>query len=42
MVPVDQLAGRVSAAMVVPHPPGIPVIMSSERYGQPSSGLIRR
>jgi arginine decarboxylase len=27
--------------MVVPYPPGIPVIMPGERYGEANSGLIR-
>jgi arginine decarboxylase len=38
---VDQLAGRVSAAMVVPYPPGIPVIMPGERFPHAGSALIR-
>jgi lysine decarboxylase/arginine decarboxylase len=29
---VEELPGRVSAVMVVPYPPGIPVIMPGERY----------
>lgn len=32
MVSVSQLGGRISGAMVVPYPPGIPVIMPSERF----------
>jgi arginine decarboxylase len=41
MVGVEDLAGRVSAAMVVPYPPGIPVIMPGEQYGSADSGLVR-
>ena len=41
MVEVDKLAGRVSAAMVVPYPPGIPVIMPSERFPTADSALLR-
>jgi arginine decarboxylase len=41
MIGVDQLAGRVSAAMVVPYPPGIPVVMPGERFGTEQSGLLR-
>ena len=31
-VPIDQLKGRVTAVMVVPYPPGIPLIMPGERF----------
>ena len=31
-VPVSALAGRLSAVMLVPYPPGIPVIMPGERF----------
>jgi arginine/lysine/ornithine decarboxylase len=41
LVPVADLPGRISAGMVVPYPPGIPVIMPGERYGDADSGLIR-
>ena len=41
LVGVHQLAGRVSAAMVVPYPPGIPVIMPGERFPHVDSALIR-
>jgi arginine decarboxylase len=41
MVEVGALAGRVSAAMVVPYPPGIPVIMPGERFPAEDSGLLR-
>ena len=41
MVKVGNLAGRVSAAMIVPYPPGIPVTMPGERFGGKDSGLLR-
>ena len=41
MASVDELPGRVSAAMVVPYPPGIPVVMPGERFGEADSALIR-
>ncbi len=40
MVPVAELAGRVSTAMVVPYPPGIPVIMPGERFPASDSALV--
>jgi len=41
MVAVPDLAGRVSAAMVVPYPPGIPVIMPGERFPAQDADLLR-
>ncbi|MDT7552672.1 MAG: arginine decarboxylase [Pseudonocardiales bacterium] len=41
MVEVDKLGGRVSAAMVVPYPPGIPVIMPGERFPTADGALLR-
>ena len=41
MVGPSELAGRISAAMLVPYPPGIPMIMPGERFGAPDSALIR-
>lgn len=41
MASIDELPGQVSAAMVVPYPPGIPVVMPGERFGDAGSGLIR-
>jgi len=32
-VPVSEMAGRVAAVMVVPYPPGIPILMPGERAG---------
>lgn len=40
MLPVNELAGQISAAMIVPYPPGIPVIMPGERFGSKTSSLI--
>ncbi|MCQ4346520.1 lysine decarboxylase [Pseudomonas stutzeri] len=31
-VPLDELEGRVAAVMLVPYPPGIPLIMPGERF----------
>ncbi|NML43366.1 lysine decarboxylase [Ramlibacter sp. G-1-2-2] len=31
-VPIDELGGHVAAVMVVPYPPGIPLIMPGERF----------
>ncbi|AWN17165.1 Orn/Lys/Arg decarboxylase N-terminal domain-containing protein [Salinisphaera sp. LB1] len=32
-VPIDALEGRIAAVMLVPYPPGIPLIMPGERFG---------
>ncbi|MDD3885563.1 MAG: arginine decarboxylase [Victivallaceae bacterium] len=32
-VPSDKLAGRVTANSIIPYPPGIPMLMSGERFG---------
>jgi arginine decarboxylase len=40
MVSLDQLAGRISAVMLVPYPPGIPVIMPGERFPFDSTAII--
>ena len=31
-VPIEKLKGRVTAVMLVPYPPGIPLIMPGERF----------
>jgi arginine decarboxylase len=31
-VPIEALKGRIAAVMVVPYPPGIPLIMPGERF----------
>jgi len=33
LVPADKLANRVTANAVIPYPPGIPMVMSGERFG---------
>ncbi len=35
-VPIDKLKGRVTAVMIVPYPPGIPLIMPGERFATAS------
>ena len=39
-VSIDQLAGRVSAVMLVPYPPGIPLIMPGERFTPACQSII--
>lgn len=39
-VPVEQLAGRVAAMMLVPYPPGIPLIMPGERFASDGSPML--
>lgn len=39
-VPVSQLMGRTVSAMLVPYPPGIPVIMPGERFTPGIAGTI--
>ncbi|MCX5591875.1 Orn/Lys/Arg decarboxylase N-terminal domain-containing protein [Alcaligenes endophyticus] len=39
-VKVNDFAGRVSAAMLVPYPPGIPVLMPGERLPSDDTGII--
>lgn len=41
MVPVNQMAGRITGVMLVPYPPGIPVRMPGERLGGPESPTLR-
>ena len=40
LVPADQLSGRVAANSVIPYPPGIPMMMSGERFGDRNSPQI--
>ena len=35
--PIDELNGRLAAVMLVPYPPGIPVIMPGERFPEDNS-----
>lgn len=39
-VPIDRLEGRVSAVMLVPYPPGIPLIMPGERFGGGDAAVL--
>lgn len=39
-VPVSALEGRVSAVMLVPYPPGIPLIMPGERFTADTRSII--
>ena len=40
MLPLEELKGRVAAVMVVPYPPGIPIIMPGERFDAASSVIL--
>ena len=39
-VSIDHLYGRVAAAGLIPYPPGIPIIMSGENFGNANSPQI--
>jgi arginine decarboxylase len=39
-VEVEALSGRIAAVMLVPYPPGIPLIMPGERFGDASGALL--
>ncbi|GGJ88185.1 Orn/Lys/Arg decarboxylase N-terminal domain-containing protein [Pseudomonas matsuisoli] len=39
-VPVEALQGRVAAVMLVPYPPGIPLIMPGERFTDATQSII--
>jgi len=39
-VKLGDLDGRTSAVMVVPYPPGIPVIMPGEKFGAPATEIL--
>lgn len=34
LLPLDSLAGRISAVGVIPYPPGIPIVMPGESFGR--------
>ncbi|GEM74540.1 arginine decarboxylase [Vibrio sagamiensis] len=40
MVPSDQLAHRIAANAIIPYPPGIPMLMSGENFGNDDSPQI--
>ena len=39
-VPIEQLQGRIAAVMLVPYPPGIPLIMPGERFTAQTRSII--
>jgi arginine decarboxylase len=39
-VSLEQLEGRIAAVMLVPYPPGIPLIMPGERFTQKTRAII--
>lgn len=39
-VPIEELEGRVSAVMLVPYPPGIPLIMPGERFTRTTGFIV--
>lgn len=39
-VPIDQLLGRTAAVMLVPYPPGIPLVMPGERFTESTRSII--
>lgn len=39
-VPLEKLEGRVAAVMLVPYPPGIPLIMPGEQFSADSRALV--
>ena len=39
-VPIDELEGRIAAVMLVPYPPGIPLIMPGERFTESTRSII--
>jgi arginine decarboxylase len=39
-VPIEQLEGRLAAVMLVPYPPGIPLIMPGERFTAETCSII--
>ena len=43
-VPLDKLAGRIAANSIIPYPPGIPMLLSGESFGEthsPHIGYLR-
>ncbi|QDF65718.1 arginine decarboxylase [Shewanella sp. SNU WT4] len=40
MVPSNELVGRIAANAVIPYPPGIPMLMSGENFGDETSPQI--
>lgn len=40
MVPLREMVGRTAAVMVVPYPPGIPILMPGERVGHQDTAIV--
>jgi len=40
MVPTEKLVNRITANSIIPYPPGIPMLMSGERFGDKKSSQI--
>lgn len=40
-LPLDEISGRISAFMVLPYPPGIPIIMPGEIFPEQGSVMLR-
>jgi arginine decarboxylase len=40
-VPVDQLEGRITAVMLTPYPPGIPLLVPGERFNKTIVDYLR-
>ncbi|CRG49571.1 Orn/Lys/Arg decarboxylase N-terminal domain-containing protein [Yersinia wautersii] len=41
LLPIDKLAGRISAVGVIPYPPGIPIVMPGESFGSHEEPWLR-
>ena len=41
LVPAEKLAGRITANSVIPYPPGIPMLISGENFGDENSPQIK-
>ncbi|MFD2405088.1 hypothetical protein ACFSVK_03665 [Azorhizophilus paspali] len=39
-VPIEHLEGRIAAVMLVPYPPGIPLIMPGERFTRTTRAIV--
>ncbi|MED5608868.1 Orn/Lys/Arg decarboxylase N-terminal domain-containing protein [Pseudomonas sp. JH-2] len=39
-VPIERLEGRIAAVMLVPYPPGIPLIMPGERFTEATRSIL--
>ncbi len=39
-VPIARLEGRIAAVMLVPYPPGIPLIMPGERFTEATRSIL--